>query len=385
MDGYLKVVIIGGGSNYTPEVVNEFLRRKDELPIKELWLVDIDEGWEKVNIIAAQAERTLRKSGSEIKLFVTLDRRRALKGADFICSQFRAGCLDGRIRDERVSMKYGLIVRETNGLSGFASACRTIPVMLDICKDIEQLCPEAWLLNFTNPSGMVTEAVLKYTHVKVVGLCHVPAIMEQGINSLLNARPGEALIQFAGLNHFIFTCQVLLNGEDKHDQVLEEIRKGNDKVVPSSIPVPEWPNPALDVRPDELELRGGLYYSESIGELMASIYNDKRTIMHVNTRNNGTIYGLPNECAVEVSSVITKSGPLPLNVTPFPENIQRQIQLMKEYESLTIEAAITGDINLAHRALILNPVVTTDNLLQDALFDTVEENIDYMPQFAHLL
>ena len=439
MDGYLKIVVIGGGSSYTPELVEGLLNRLDELPIKELWLVDIEAGWEKVNIIADLTKRMIKKAGADIKVHVTLNRRAALKDADFICSQFRAGCLEGRIRDEHISMKYGMIGQETNGLGGFSNACRTIPIALEICKEIEELCPDAWLLNFTNPSGIVTEAILKRTDVKVVGLCNVPVIMEKGINELLDTKPGEAMIQFAGLNHFIFTRKVLLGGEDKHDQILEEILKGNDKLVPRNIPPFEWPkplleslgmvpcaylryyymtddiiaqeraeaddagtrgevvkkmerslfdiyaNPELNVKPKELERRGGQYYSEAACELMSSIYNDKRTIMHVNTRNNGAISGLPDDCAVEVSSVITKSGPLPLNVAPFPEDIMRLIQLMKEYESLTVEAAISGDINLAHRALILNPIVVTGNVLQDALFETVRENVEHMPQFSHLL
>ena len=439
MDGNLKITVIGGGSSYTPELIEGLLNRKDELPIKELWLVDIDDGWEKVNIIADLTRRMVKKAQAEIRVYVTSDRREALEGADFVCSQFRAGCLEGRIRDERISMKYGMIGQETNGLGGFANACRTIPIALEIAKEIETICPNAWLLNFTNPSGIVTEAILKHSDVKVVGLCNVPVIMEKGINELLDTRPGEALIQFAGLNHFIFTRQVLLNGEDKHDQILEEILRGNDKLVPNNIPPFEWPkklleslgmipcaylryyymtddiitqekqeageegtrgevvkkmedqlfdiysNPGLNVKPKELEKRGGQYYSEAACELMSSIYNDKRSIMHVNTRNNGAISGLPDNCAVEVSSVITKSGPIPLNVAPFPEDIMRLLQLMKEYESLTVEAAISGDINLAHRALILNPIVVTGNVLQDALFETVRENAEYMPQFAHLL
>ncbi|MFA0698198.1 6-phospho-beta-glucosidase, partial [Vibrio sp. 10N.222.49.C9] len=145
---------------------------------------------------------------------VSLDRKPALKDADFVCSQFRAGCLEGRIRDERIALKYGMIGQETNGLGGFANACRTIPIALEICREMEELCPDAWLLNFTNPSGMVTEAILKHTKVKAVGLCNVPVIMQKGIAQILGADEQDFVLQVAGLNHFIWARQVLHNGQD---------------------------------------------------------------------------------------------------------------------------------------------------------------------------
>jgi len=171
MNKGLKIVVIGAGSSYTPELIEGVIKRSDELPVAQLWLLDIEEGREKVNIIAGLARRMIEKAGLTTQVEVTFDRRLALKNADFICSQFRAGCLEARIRDERISLKYGMIGQETNGLGGFANACRTIPITLEICKEIEELCPDAWLLNFTNPSGMVTEAVLKHTKVNAVGLC----------------------------------------------------------------------------------------------------------------------------------------------------------------------------------------------------------------------
>jgi len=436
----LKITVIGAGSSYTPELIEGLINRKHELPIGELWLVDIEDGKEKVAIIGELTRRMLDKAGlSTVKLHVTLDRKPALKDADFVCSQFRAGCLEGRIRDERISLKYGMIGQETNGLGGFANACRTIPITLDICREMEQLCPDAWLLNFTNPSGMVTEAILKHTNIKAVGLCNVPVIMQKGIAEMLEAAEQDVIMQVAGLNHMIWARQILHDGQDKLTWVTEQMLAGNDKLVPANIPPFEWPkallnnmgmipcaylryyytsqdimaqeeqeaagegtrgevvkamekrlfdiyrNPELNQKPKELEKRGGQYYSEAACELMSSIFNDKRTIMHVNTRNNGAINGLPDECAVEVSSVITKSGPLPLNVAPFPSDTLRLIQLMKEFETLTVEAAITGDINTAHRALILNPLVNTGTILEQALHETVAENLDYMPQFKHML
>lgn len=432
----LKIVVIGGGSSYTPELIEGLLNRYHEMPVASLWLVDIEEGKEKVEIIAGLARRMIAKAGLTIEVVATLDRESALRDADFVCSQFRAGCLDARISDERISLKYGLIGQETNGLGGFANACRTIPIALEIAADMERLCPDAWLLNFTNPSGMVTEAILRHSRIKAVGLCNVPVIMQKGITTLLQcADEKEVVMQVAGLNHFIFVRQILHKGKEWLPEVIAEINAGRDPLVPRNIPPFRWPphllqglgmipcaylryyymkddllrqelaeaggegtrgevvkqlekilfdqyrDPHLAVKPKALEGRGGQYYSEAACELMNAIYNDKRIIMHVNTRNNGAISGLPDDCAVEVSSLITASGPLPLNVAPFPEDTLRLLQLMKSFERLTIEAALTGNRHTAWRALMLNPLIVSGEKLELALDEVIAENRQWLPAF----
>ena len=432
----LKIVVIGGGSSYTPELIEGLLNRYHEMPVASLWLVDIEEGKEKVEIIAGLARRMIAKAGLTIEVVATLDRESALRDADFVCSQFRAGCLDARISDERISLKYGLIGQETNGLGGFANACRTIPIALEIAADMERLCPDAWLLNFTNPSGMVTEAILRHSRIKAVGLCNVPVIMQKGITTLLQcADEKEVVMQVAGLNHFIFVRQILHKGKEWLPEVIAEINAGRDPLVPRNIPPFRWPShllqglgmipcaylryyymkddllrqelaeaggegtrgevvkqlektlfdqyrdPHLAVKPKALEGRGGQYYSEAACELMNAIYNDKRIIMHVNTRNNGAINGLPDDCAVEVSSLITASGPLPLNVAPFPEDTLRLLQLMKSFERLTIEAALTGNRHTAWRALMLKPLIVSGEKLELALDEVIAENRQWLPAF----
>ncbi|HBQ3779863.1 6-phospho-beta-glucosidase [Klebsiella pneumoniae] len=432
----LKIVVIGGGSSYTPELIEGLLNRYHEMPVASLWMVDIEEGKEKVEIIAGLARRMIAKAGLTIEVVATLDRESALRDADFVCSQFRAGCLDARISDERISLKYGLIGQETNGLGGFANACRTIPIALEIAADMERLCPDAWLLNFTNPSGMVTEAILRHSRIKAVGLCNVPVIMQKGITTLLQcADEKEVVMQVAGLNHFIFVRQILHKGKEWLPEVIAEINAGRDPLVPRNIPPFRWPShllqglgmipcaylryyymkddllrqelaeaggegtrgevvkqlekilfdqyrdPHLAVKPKALEGRGGQYYSEAACELMNAIYNDKRIIMHVNTRNNGAISGLPDDCAVEVSSLITASGPLPLNVAPFPEDTLRLLQLMKSFERLTIEAALTGNRHTAWRALMLNPLIVSGEKLELALDEVIAENRQWLPAF----
>ncbi|MGL6153062.1 MAG: 6-phospho-beta-glucosidase [Aeromonas sobria] len=436
MKNGLKIVVIGAGSSYTPELIEGLIQRQHELPLRELWLVDIDDGREKMEIIAALTRRMLAKAGLAVQVETRLEREEALRGADYVCSQFRAGCLEARISDERISLKYGLIGQETNGLGGFANACRTIPIALQIAADMERLCPDAWLLNFTNPSGMVTEAVLRHSKIKAVGLCNVPVIMQKGVATLLESSDEqEFIMQVAGLNHFIFVRQIQHQGKDKLGEVIARLAQGKDPLVPRNIPPFAWPkdllthlgmipcaylryyymsddilkqelgeasgegtrgevvkaieqqlfdlyrNPDLAEKPKALEGRGGQYYSEAACELMSAIHNDKRIIMHVNTRNNGAINGLPDECAVEVSALITKSGPLALNVAPFPQDTLRLLQLMKEFEQLTIEAAITGNRHTAWRALVLNPLITSGSRLEQALDEVIAAHPDLMSAF----
>ncbi|MFR5622502.1 MAG: hypothetical protein ACLTJW_11625 [Blautia caecimuris] len=203
MTGPVKIVTIGGGSSYTPELMEGFIKRYDIMPVREIWLVDIEDGKEKLEIVGAMAQRMWDASPYDVKVRLTLDRRAALKDADFVTTQFRVGLLNARIKDERIPLSYGMLGQETNGAGGIFKALRTIPVILDIVRDMKELCPNAWLINFTNPSGMVTEAVMRYGKWdKVIGLCNVPigAMMKEP------ERIGKTLDQltykFAGLNHF---------------------------------------------------------------------------------------------------------------------------------------------------------------------------------------
>ncbi len=431
----LKIVVIGGGSSYTPELIEGLLNRYHEMPVASLWLVDIEEGKEKVEIIAGLARRMIAKAGLTIEVVATLDRESALRDADFVCSQFRAGCLDARISDERISLKYGLIGQRPMALAASPTPAAPFPSPRDRCRYGATVSRRP-LLNFTNPSGMVTEAILRHSRIKAVGLCNVPVIMQKGITTLLQcADEKEVVMQVAGLNHFIFVRQILHKGKEWLPEVIAEINAGRDPLVPRNIPPFRWPShllqglgmipcaylryyymkddllrqelaeaggegtrgevvkqlekilfdqyrdPHLAVKPKALEGRGGQYYSEAACELMNAIYNDKRIIMHVNTRNNGAINGLPDDCAVEVSSLITASGPLPLNVAPFPEDTLRLLQLMKSFERLTIEAALTGNRHTAWRALMLNPLIVSGEKLELALDEVIAENRQWLPAF----
>jgi len=238
----VKIVTIGGGSSYTPELMEGFIKRYSELPVKELWLVDIEEGKEKLEIVGKLAQRMVKAAGIDCTIQLTLDRHEALKDADFVTTQFRVGLLDARIKDEKIPLKYGMIGQETNGAGGIFKAFRTIPVILDIVEDMKELCPNAWLVNFTNPAGMVTEAVAKYGKWdKVVGLCNVPIMNQMMADYALNGEGGgmreffqkrgsftfnansDLFFRFGGINHLHWHRIFDKKGNERTAEAIEKL------------------------------------------------------------------------------------------------------------------------------------------------------------------
>ena len=238
----IKIVTIGGGSSYTPELMEGFIKRYAELPVRELWLVDIEAGKEKLEIVGKLAQRMVKAAGIDCEVHLTLDRRQALKDADFVTTQFRVGLLDARIKDETIPLKYGMIGQETNGAGGIFKAFRTIPIILEIVEDMKELCKDAWLVNFTNPAGMVTEAVIKYGKWdKVVGLCNVPIMNEMiaqyalsgqegGMEAFFKARANlvfsknkDLFFRFGGLNHLHWHRIFDEKGNERTMEVIERV------------------------------------------------------------------------------------------------------------------------------------------------------------------
>lgn len=432
----IKVATIGGGSSYTPELVEGFIKRYDEFPITELWLVDIEAGREKLEIVGNLAKRMVRKSGYPIKVVLTLDRKEALKDADFVTTQFRVGLLEARAKDERIPLKYGVLGQETNGPGGLFKALRTIPVILDICRDMEELCPDAWLINFTNPAGMVTEAVLRYSNIqKVVGLCNVPIGMEMGIAKLLNVEHSRLRIDFAGLNHMVYGLNIFVDGVSVKEQVMSLLTDPTHTSFVKNIPGYGWepeflkalnalPCPYhmyyyktktmvdkdlenakkegtraevvqrlekdlfelykdenLNIKPPQLEKRGGAYYSDAAVRLITSIYNDKGDIQPVNTMNRGAIASIPDDSAVEVSCMITRDGPRPITMGDLPIPVRGLVQQIKSFERVAIEAAITGDYATALLALTINPLTPSDTIAKQILDEMLEAHKEHLPQF----
>lgn len=436
MNKKIKIVTIGGGSSYTPELIEGFIKRYHELPVGEIWLVDIESGKEKLEIVGNLAKRMVKKAGVPIDIHLTLDRREALKDADFVTTQIRVGQLDARNKDERIPLSHGVIGQETNGAGGMFKAFRTIPVILDIDKDMSQLCPNAWLINFSNPAGMVTEALLKYgINKKVIGLCNVPIGMEKAVAGMLDVDSNRITMTFVGLNHMVFGKEIYLDGENVTNKVINSIAEGKMGSIVKNIKDFEWsphfikalnmmPCPYhkyyyqtsemledelkefskgetraeivqklekdlfelykdenLDIKPPQLEKRGGAYYSDAACRLINSIYNDKKDIQPVDVRNNGAIEGIDDNSAVEVSCIITKDGPKPLSIGKLPVAVNGLVQTIKSFEKLVVDAAVEGDYNKALLALTINPLIPSEKMAKILLDELLEAHKEYLPQF----
>ncbi|KZL91802.1 putative 6-phospho-beta-glucosidase [Clostridium magnum DSM 2767] len=220
----IKIVTIGGGSSYTPELMEGFIKRYDELPIREIWLVDIEEGKEKLEIVGKLAQRMWDATPYNVKVVTTLNRKEALAGTDFVTTQFRVGLLDARIKDERIPLSHGMLGQETNGAGGMFKAFRTIPVIKEIVDDMKLLCPDAWLINFTNPSGIITETIIKhFGWKKCIGLCNVPVNAMMNEPKVIGMELSELNYKFAGLNHFHWHKVFNEDGKEITAQLIEHI------------------------------------------------------------------------------------------------------------------------------------------------------------------
>ncbi|MFF2480145.1 6-phospho-beta-glucosidase [Paenibacillus sp. NPDC058071] len=427
----LKVAVIGGGSSYTPEIVEGFIKKYDEMPIRELWLVDIEEGRHKLEIVGELAKRMVEQAGLPMEVKLTLNRREAIAGADFVTTQIRVGLLAARKRDEHIPISYDVIGQETTGPGGMFKALRTVPVILDICKDIEELAPNAWMLNFTNPAGIVTEAVQKHTKVKTVGLCNSPINFQKFLAKQYGVTERETLPEFVGINHLHWVTAAYVNGEDKLGEMIgsgkeytasnvkafdwdadflsslgaiptyylryfymtdtmladmkESIAKNGTRADVVSRVEGElfelYKDVNLKEKPKQLEQRGGAYYSEAAVNLMHSLYTDRRDIQTLNVRNNGILDFLPDDASIEVNCVVTGQGPIPIPPQRVPEHIKGLIHAVKTYEAMTVEAAITGDRGVALQAMVHHPLVPGIAVAKPMLNDMLEANRDYLPNF----
>ncbi|MCU6744782.1 6-phospho-beta-glucosidase [Suilimivivens aceti] len=428
----MKIAVIGGGSSYTPELMEGIINHKDSLPVTEVVLIDIPEGQEKVSINTAFAKRMAEKAGLPISVRYTLDRREGLKDASFVIAQIRVGGLDAREKDERIPLKYDVIGQETTGPGGFFKALRTIPVMLSICRDMEEVCKDAWLINFTNPSGIITEAILKNTKVKCIGLCNVSINMRYDAAERLSVSPDELDCRFIGLNHLSVMNHAYYQGKDR---ILDAVSVENTESVVKNIQkdaemdavakelgcllspymqyfytekealqhekmeaigltgtraaqVKEveknlfecYKDINLREKPAALAKRGGARYSMAAICLIDSIYNDTNDVQVVDVFNNGIIPQLPDDVVIEVNCRIGRNGAAPL-ASDVPASVLGLIGQVKAYEEYTIEAAITGDRNKALIALLNNPLIHDVRDAKGILNELLEAHRAYLPAF----
>lgn len=428
----IKITVIGGGSTYTPELVNGFLARIDRLPLTELWLMDIDP--ERLNIVGGFAQRMVAAKGNPFKVVLSTNQREAVSGASYVVTQLRVGQMAARVADEYLGRRHGLIGQETTGIGGMAKALRTIPVILDIARDMRETAPGAWLLNFTNPSGLVTEALTRYaSDVPAVGVCNVGITTKMGIleeiEKLLgqHIEPERAALQTLGLNHLTWHRGFTVDGEDLWPQLfpayLERVRREEEpewdlRTLEALGMMPnyylqyfyytdhkfalqqKWPpsrgeevieiekgllrqysDPALTEPPPDLMKRGGAYYSTLATRVIDSHYNDLGCVEVVNARNNGAVEEWPADWVLEMPCRIDRQGIHPLSASPLPPACFGLIAQVKMYELLTVEAAVRGDRNAAYQALLAHPLGPRADKVQEALEDLLETHKAYLPQF----
>jgi 6-phospho-beta-glucosidase len=394
----MKLAVIGAGSTYTPELVSGLMRERERLAIDQLVLHDIDA--ERLDVVGGMASRMLKRQGydGELELSGSLDR--ALVGADAILLQIRVGGQAARLLDEQLPGLCGCIGQETTGAGGLAKAMRTVPVVLDIAERARELAADdAWIIDFTNPVGIVTRALLDHGH-RAVGLCNVAINFQRQIAAHLAVTPDRIVVDQVGLNHLTWIRAVWLDGSDVLPNVLE--RFGGELAQEIGLPrqllndlgaIPSYylryfyaeravieeqrheepraavvaelerglldlyRDPSVDTKPDLLEQRGGAYYSEAAIQLLGALFSDTPETLVVDTRNGRALPGLDADDVVELPARVDRNGAFPLAQRPLAPELLGLVQHVAAYERLAAKAASTGDEELARIALMTNPLV----------------------------
>jgi 6-phospho-beta-glucosidase len=420
----VKVAVVGGGSTYTPELVEGFVEHRDRLEVDELVLLDPDS--ERLEVVGGLAGRILARRGSEARLVLTGDRDRALEGADFVLVQLRIGGQAARLLDETIPLTFGCIGQETTGPGGFAKALRTVPVVLDLAEETTKRgAPGAWIVDFTNPVGIVSQALIDHGH-RAIGLCNVAMGFQRRFARYLDVEPGRVELEHVGLNHLTWERAVRVDGADRlpelletfgseladevgvpleliellgalpsyylryyylTDQVLaEELEAGRRSRADEVMEIERglldlYRDPSLDRKPELLERRGGAYYSEAAAQLIASLHAGTGDVQVVDVRNDGAIPDLPADAVVEVGGRVDSEGAHPVAVAPLAPEIAGLVQQAKAYERLATEAAVTGSRTVALKALMANPLVPTYAVATGLLDALLEANRLLLPRF----
>jgi 6-phospho-beta-glucosidase len=408
----MKIAVVGGGSTYTPELVSGLTR----LDVDEFVLEDVDA--ERRETVGGMARRMLARQGYRGRVEVTDDLDSAVADASYVLIQIRVGGQEARLRDETVPLACGCIGQETTGAGGFAKAMRTVPVVLEIAERVRALAaPGAWIVDFTNPVGIVTRALLDDGH-RAIGLCNVAIGFQRRFAAWLDVEPARVVVDQVGLNHLTWVRRVLLDGEDvlpvllaehgeelaedielprrlldelgavpsyylryfyAHDAVLREQLDGE----PRAAVVQEierglldlYRDPTVDERPDLLLQRGGAFYSEAALGLIASLESGDGAIHEVDVRNEGTLAGLAADDVVEVPGRVGRDGAEPLPQAPLAPELLGLVQHVAAYERLTVRAARTRDAVDARKALLAHPLIGQVELVDGLLDRLVAEAV----------
>jgi 6-phospho-beta-glucosidase len=414
----VKVAVVGAGSTYTPELVDGFARRQDELTVDELALHDIDP--ERLEVVGGLAARILAKGGWPGRLGRTTDPDAALDGANVVVVQLRVGGQQARLVDETLPLEFGCIGQETTGPGGFAKALRTVPVVLDLAA---RAAPDAWIVDFTNPVGIVTRALLDAGH-RAIGLCNVAIGFQRRLARLLGVPPERVQLGHVGLNHLSWIRSVRIDDADRLPELLDQ--HGDELAAEVGLPlrvlrtlgaIPSYylryyylrgrvlaeqrqsrprasdvaaieaellalyRDPALAEKPALLETRGGAFYSEAAAQLIAALAGDTGEVQVVDVRNGGAVAGLPPEAVIELPARVDRDGAHPLPQTPLVPELLGLVQQVAAYEQLAVAAARSGDRRVALTALLANPLVADYEVAVPLLDALLAANRPYLPRF----
>jgi 6-phospho-beta-glucosidase len=410
----MKVAVIGAGSTYTPELVSGLGRERDAIDVRELVLHDIDA--ERLEVVGGLAQRMLDRQGYDGRLEQTGDLDRAIEGADYVLVQIRVGGQEARLRDETVPLACGCIGQETTGAGGLAKAFRTVPVVLEIAERVRKRGADgAWIVDFTNPVGIVTRSLLDAGH-RAVGLCNVAIGVQRTGARLLGIEPERVLVDQVGLNHLTWVRAVRVDGEDAlprllddhgdelsglagglpprlleelgavpsyylryfyaHDRVLAEQLGEN----PRAAQVMEierallelYRDPQLTEKPALLEQRGGAFYSEAAVGLVRSLATGDGRVHEVDIRNEGTLAGLADDDVVEVPARVGRDSVEPLPQQPLAPELLGLVQHVAAYERLAAQGAAAQDLAVARKALLAHPLIGQDALVEELLEPLLE-------------
>lgn len=416
----MKFTIVGAGSSYTPELLEEMAVRRDSLPVKEIVLYDIDE--KRLGIMHGFCERFAKKLGLEVAIRETMDLDDALYGADFVDTQIRVGGNAQRVVDEKIPMKYGLVGQETTGAGGMMKAFRTIPVMMHVAERMDALSPNGWIINYTNPTGLVTEAVTRYTKANIAGFCSGGIFPKMWAKEAMGIDYNRVQYDYVGLNHMNFISNVTIDGRPITEEEFNKLAEVNHDVDPelsrllgvltspylqyfyhttkkvnSLLAAPKtrgeyvqelekevydaYADPNNADKPAALAKRGGGGYSEVAMNFVNAVYNNIDTEMVVNVPNNGAVSFLPDTAVVEIPCLVNKRGMMPLHVGKVPEMCWGLIAAVKNYEQLAVEAAVEGSVTKMKWALLAHPLVREYELVEKLVPELLEANKAYLPQF----
>jgi 6-phospho-beta-glucosidase len=420
----VKVAVVGAGSTYTPELIEGFLAHADRLPADEVALFDIDS--ERLDVVGGLARRIFAKREWPGTVTLTTDRAEALDGASFVIIQLRVGGQAARLIDETLPLEFGCIGQETTGPGGFAKALRTVPVVLEIAEETERRgAKDAWIVDFTNPVGIVMQALLDEGH-HAIGLCNSAMGFQRQIARLLDVEPSRVALEHVGLNHLTWERAARVDGVDRlpgliaqsadligeeigipaelirllgaipsyylryfyltdavlRDQVSGARRSRAEEVMAIEATLLDmYRDPGLDTKPKLLEQRGGAYYSEAAAQLIASLHAGTGDQQVVDIKNSGALPDLPADAVVEVPAGIERDGAHPQRLPPLPPEMLGLVQQVKAYERLTVRAAIDGDRKAALKALIANPLVREYSVASALLDALLEANRKHLSRF----